>query len=115
MKKIRIILSPEVEKSFAELEKEAQTQKVAQSILRSIQQKIELIKQNPHYGEPVSKKLIPVEWIQKYGIHNLFHVELANYWRLMYSLVRSMNENEIIAFVLNISSHPEYDKKMGYR
>ncbi len=115
MKKIRVIFSPEAEKSYAELELNAQTQKIFQSILRSIQNKIELIKQNPHYGEPVAKNLIPKEWTQNYGIRNLFHVELANYWRLMYSLVLGQNENEMIAFVLDISSHPEYDKKMGYR
>lgn len=37
-------------------------------LLKALNQKIELIKINPHYGNPIPKKLIPKEYIEKYGI-----------------------------------------------
>ena len=49
-------------------------------------QKSELIKVNPHYGNPISKKLIPQENKDKYGIANLFRIELPDYWRMLYTL-----------------------------
>jgi hypothetical protein len=43
---------------------------------------VELLKENIHYGQPIAKKLIPVEYKTKYGITNLFRVELPNFWRM---------------------------------
>ena len=48
-------------------------------ILKAINKKVELIKVNPHYGNPISKKLIPQEYKENYGITNLFRVELPDY------------------------------------
>ncbi len=45
-------------------------------ILKAINQKKELIKQNIHYGNPLAKNLIPEEYKQKYSATNLFRVEL---------------------------------------
>ena len=94
---------------------EAATAKRAQSILNGIQDKIEFIKANPLYGDAVAKKLIPKEFVQKYGVNNLFRVELPSYWRMLYTLTNDEREIEIIAFVLNSGDHKEYDKKMNYR
>jgi hypothetical protein len=70
---------------------------------------------NPHYGDPIPKKLIPAEYVLKYGITNLFHVELSNFWRMLYTLTNDETEIEIIAFVLDIIDHKTYDKKFGYK
>jgi hypothetical protein len=80
-----------------------------------VNKKTELIKANTHYGSPISKEKIPREYIDKYGITNLFHVELSNYWRMLYTLTNDEAEIEIIAFVLDIIGHQEYDRKFGYR
>lgn len=77
--------------------------------------KIELIKANPHYGDSVQKKLIPREYVSKYGVNNLFRVELPRYWRMLYTLAEGESKVEIIAFVLDVIDHREYDKKFGYR
>ena len=115
MKIIRIKLSPEAEEVYAYLNHEAPTSKTERMILKAVDQKKELIKANPHYGEPVAKKLFPVEYIRKYGITNLFRVELPAYWRMLYTLTDGESEVEIIAFVLDVIDHKEYDKKFGYR
>ncbi len=59
MKEVKVILSPDAKEVFEYLNEE--------------------IKANHHYGNPISKKLIPKEYIIKYGVTNLFRVELPNF------------------------------------
>jgi len=56
-----------------------------------------------------------MEYVEKYGITNLFRVELPNFWRMLYTLTNSESEIEIIAFVLDIIDHKKYNKKFGYK
>lgn len=115
VKKTRVILSPEAEEVYRHLNRQAEKSKTERTILNGINNKIELIKENIHYGNPVAKKLIPEEYKEKYGITNLFRVELPNYWRMLYSLVDGETKIEIIAFVLDIIDHEKYNKKFGYK
>ena len=114
MKDIRIILSPEAEEVYKKLNSEAESNKQSRMILKAVNNKIELIKANIHYGNPVAKNLIPEEYKAKYGTTNLFRVELPAFWRMLYTLTNN-EEIEIIAFVLDIIDHPTYDSKFGYR
>ena len=115
MKPVRVILSPEAEVVYNDLNSKAGKTKIERSIFNSIKKKVELIKMNPHYGDPVPKDLIPNEYRVKYGVTNLFHVELASFWRMLYTLTNDETEVEIIAFVLDIVDHNEYDRKFGYK
>jgi hypothetical protein len=115
MKQVRVILSPDAKEVFEYLNSEVETSKQERMILKAIKQKSDLIKANPHYGNPISKKLIPREYTQKYGITNLFRVELPNFWRMLYTLTEGETKIEIIAFVLDIIEHKEYNKKFGYK
>jgi len=76
---------------------------------------VELIKTNPHYGDPIAKNLILPEYKIKYGVKNLFRVGFPYYWRLLYTLTDGESEIEIIAFVLDVIDHPAHDKKFGYK
>ena len=114
MKEVRIILSPEAEEVYKKLNEEAETNKQSRMILKAVNHKKELIKANIHYGDPIAKNLIPEEYKQKYSVTNLFRVELPAFWRMLYTLTNN-EEIEIIAFVLDIIDHPDYDKKFGYR
>jgi hypothetical protein len=115
MKKVRVILSPEAEEVYNYLNKEAPNSKTESTILNAFNKKKELIKNNPHYGDPIAKSLIPDEYKEKYGITNLFRVELPNWWRMLYTLTNDETQIEIIAFVLDIIDHKDYDKKFGYK
>jgi len=115
MKTIRIILSPEAKEIYEYLNKEAPTSKTERMLLKAIQQKIEFIKKNPHYGNPIPKRLIPKEYKERYGNINLFRVELPNFWRMLYTLTEGETKIEIVAFILDIIDHPTYDKKFGYK
>lgn len=115
MKPVRVILSEDAKEVYAYLNSKAPKSKVERSILKSVRSKLELIKMNTHYGSPIPKELIPNEYKVKYGITNLFHVEISNFWRMLYTLTNDENEIEIIAFVLDITDHETYNKKFGYK
>ncbi len=113
MKDVRVILSPEAEEVYKKLNDEAESNKQSRMILKSINQKIDLIKANIHYGNPIAKNMIPEEYKNKYSVTNLFRVELPVFWRMLYTLTNN-EEIEIIAFVLEIIDHDDYNKKFGY-
>lgn len=113
--KCRVILFPEAETAFKQLIVEAERSKIHQSILKAVRYKMELIKQDSQYGSPIGKNKLPKEYAEKYGITNLFRVELPSYWRMLYSVTNNDSHTELTARIIDISSHPEYDDKMGYR
>ena len=115
MKTVRVILSPEAEEVYRYLNEHAAHSKREQTFLNTVDKKINLIKSNIHYGDSIAKKLIPSEYKIKYGVNNLFRVELPNYWRMLYTLTEGESQIEIIAFVLDIIDHKKYNKKFGYR
>jgi mRNA-degrading endonuclease RelE of RelBE toxin-antitoxin system len=115
MKPVKVVLSPEAEEAYKQLNSIAVNSKLERSILNSIKKKVALIKMNPHYGNPMAKKLIPKEYVLKYGVTNLFRVELSGFWRMLYTLTNDETEVIIVAFVLDIIDHREYDRKFGYK
>ena len=115
MKKVRVTLSSEAEEVYKHLNEEAPKSKTERMILKAINKKVELIKSNPHFGNPIAKNKIPNEYKNKYEITNLFRVELPAAWRMLYTLAEGESEIEIVAFVLDIFDHKKYDKKFGYR
>ncbi len=114
MRNVRVILSPKAEEVYKKLNVDSPMNKQARMILKAVNNKIELIKLNIHYGDPIAKNLIPEEYKQKYSSTNLFRVELPAFWRMLYTITNN-EDIEIIAFVLDIIPHPEYDKKFGYK
>jgi len=80
-------------------------------LLRSIRQKIDFIKSNPFYGDNIPKEQIPKE----YKVQNLWRVELSQFWRMLYTLTEGESQIEIIAFVLDVLNHKDYNKKFGYK
>ncbi|MEA3329862.1 MAG: hypothetical protein U9Q06_03905 [Nanoarchaeota archaeon] len=114
MKDVRVILSEDAKKIYNYLNKEAMSSKIERSILNAINQKIQFIKLNPHYGNPIAKRLFPKIFIKKYGITNLFRIELPNFWRMLYTLEEGETKIEIVTFVLEICNHKKYNLLFGY-
>ena len=115
MKYARVILTPEAEDAYHYLTGKASDSKQEETTLNSFLQKVELIKENVHYGQPIAKKLIPAEYKNRYGITNLFRVELPNFGRMLYTLTAGSSGIEIVILVLDIIDHKKYDKKFGYK
>lgn len=119
-KKITIKLVGDAEKAFDELNRivgEQRNQGITSSkditLLNAINRIFDILISNPFYGENAKKDLIPKEYRQKYDVGNLFIADLPDYWRMIYTL--ESDEIEIIAFVLDIINHEEYNKKFGFR
>lgn len=109
-KEVRVHLKWQAQEAYLELKK--RDDKEAQILLRSIHRLIDILKENPQFGDPVRKQLIPRQFQEK-GIQNLYRVELSNYWRMLYTLQGT--QVEIFCFVLSIMDHKEYDKLFGYK
>lgn len=119
-KDIKVILSDEADKVYTELnelvgkeKKKGVQSSFHQSLLRSIKRTSELLKKNPFAGDQIQKRLIPKNYTIKYDVENLWRIELANRWRLIYTI--KGNKLEIINFVVDIDNHKEYDKIFGYK
>ena len=59
MKIVRVIFSPDAEEVYKHLNEQAPVSKNDRTILNAVNKKIELIKANFHYGDPIAKNLIP--------------------------------------------------------
>ena len=119
-KKITIKLVGDAEKAFNDLNRivgEQRSQGITSSkditLLNAINKLFDIIVNNPFYGENAKKDLIPKEYRQKYDADNLFIADLPDYSRMIYNL--ESDEVEIIAFVLDIIHHDQYNKKFKFR
>ncbi len=117
MKPVRVQLVGNAAEEFEKLNKavgEEQAKGIQnsehQQLLKSIKQKIELIKANPQYGDAVPKALIKKSG---YPVDNMWVADLTGYWRMLYTLKGSTVE--ILCFVLEIIDHKRYNKIFGYR
>lgn len=114
MKTVRVILSPEAELAYKLLALRARDFKIERTIFDAFNQKKEILKNNYHYGNPIAKNLIPIEYKSKYDVKNLFRIELPDFWRMLYTLTNNGSDTEIIVFILDIINHDIYNKKFGY-
>jgi len=92
-----------------------------QTLLRSIDSKIALLKTSYDHGIQIPRKHFPRKYLQAYEVTNLWKVDLAGYWRMIYTLRQPQREEidiDVISVwldVLNIVDHKRYDKLFGYR
>ena len=109
-KEVRILLKGQAREAYIELKK--RNDKEAIILLNSIERVIEILRNNPQFGDPIAKGLIPEE-LKRAGVQNLYRAELSNYWRMLYTI--EGNTVEIFLFILKIVDHDEYNKLFGYR
>lgn len=119
-KEVKVVLSQEANEVYEELNRAVGEEKKKgidssfhQTLLRSINRVKELLKVNPFAGDQVTKNLIPERYIKKYLVENVWRIELADRWRLIYTITG--DRIEIINFVLAIVNHRDYDKIFGYK
>lgn len=98
--------TPEVADLISSLQKESYIDKI-------IKDAIETLKKNMSAGQNVQKKKIPKHYINKYGIHNLYVMNLDLTRRLTYTLIFdgvgvSVNILEIFL------DHKQYERRFGY-
>ena len=119
-REVSVRLGEEADRVYQELNKIVGEEKLKgidssfhQTLLRSINRVRDLLKQNPFAGDQVPKRQIPPKYIQKLDVDNVWRIELADRWRLVYTITG--NQLEIIAFIMDIFDHKDYDKVFGYK
>ena len=108
-KRVKVkFLNDKLEKEYLDLSDD-------DKLKRRINWIIERLKENPAFGQPIVKRLIP-EYYKKQGVNNAYWVELnkGKGWRLIYTLTAE-NEIEIIAIILEwFTRHKDYERRFGY-
>ena len=79
---------------------------------RAIDRTIERLEHDAFSGTQVPKRLIPVEYIQSYGIKNLWKCNLPHGWRLLYSVRKE--GTCVVSIVLAWMSHTDYERIFNY-
>lgn len=101
-----VFISDELEKDFNSLKEDDPIKK---AMIRAIQD----LKENAFCGIQIPKRLFPKEYIQKYGINNLWKYDLPRGWRLLYTIAPN-NEVELISAILEWFNHKDYERKFRY-
>ena len=119
-KEVSVRLSNEANNVYEELNRLVGEEKLQginssfhQTLLRSIKRVSDLLKQNPFAGDQVPKRQAPGKYALKYDADNVWRIELADRWRMVYTITG--DQIEIITFVMDIFDHREYDKVFGYK
>ena len=101
-----VFISDELEKDFNKLKDDDPIRK---GIVRAIKD----LQQNAFSGIQIPKRLFPKQYVQEYGITNLWKYDLPNGWRLIYT-VTPENEVELISAILEWFDHKDYERKFNY-
>jgi len=108
--KSRIFFAEEKIKSSLEKLKEGDIQD--KELYLKLIRAFEDLSQNAFYGIQIPKKLIPKDYISKYGVTNLWKYNLPNAWRLIYSIA---NEKvQVVSIIIEWFDHKTYERKFNY-
>lgn len=100
-----IIVHEDVQSSYESWEALAsQHRQPAQGIWKSLQVCLTRIRNDAQWGEVVRQPFIPSYFREKYGVSNLYCVDLAAFHRCFYTIA---NRSVIL---LDLVDHPTYDK-----
>ena len=83
------------------------------ALVLGLEKAIQEIRKNAFCGIPIPKRLIPKEYVQKYGAKNLWKYDLPDGWRLIYTIT-TPNKIEILSIILEWFDHPNYERRFGY-
>ena len=103
--KIRFV-DEKLKESFEKLEKEEPT------TFKILNQAFKNIEEDAFSGIQIPKRLIPREYIKKYGTGNLWKYDLPKSWRLIYTIRR--DEIVVVSIIIEWFDHKNYERKFGY-
>lgn len=72
---------------------------------------LDLLKNNPGYGDKIRRNLWPELYVKKYGIHTLFRTRLSKGRRMMYTI--SGTRDSKMVTILEVLDHGEYENRFG--
>jgi len=98
-----------IREAFYKLEKGDNSER---ELFKFINQALDNIEENAFCGIQIPKRLIPKEYITKFGVKNLWKHDLPKSWRLIYSIVN--DEIVVVSLVLEWLDHKNYEKRFKY-
>jgi hypothetical protein len=81
-----------------------QRRQPAQAVWRSLQASLSRVRNDGQWGDVIRQDAIPIYFREKYGVNNLYCIDLAAFHRAFYPIA---NRSVIM---LDIVDHPAYDK-----
>jgi hypothetical protein len=100
-----IVVHPDLEEAYAAWESLAlRREQPAQAIWKSLQTAIARIRVDGQWGDVIRQEWIPSHFRERYGVSNLYCVDLAAFHRAFYTIV-----NRTVVF-LDLVDHPAYDR-----
>ena len=81
-------------------------------LLKWLNQAFDRLSEDAFSGIQIPKRQIPKRYIEKFGIDNLWKLNLPQGWRLLYSVAR--DEILIISIILEWLPHKIYEKRFKY-
>ncbi len=82
-------------------------------LLKIVNCGLDLLRDNMLAGERIEKIKFPKHYIRKYGLSNLYKLNLNSRHRLIYTLVS--DDLGISVVILEILDHKEYCRRFGYK
>lgn len=80
---------------------------------RQLERAFENLEENAFCGVQIPKKLIPKEYIKRFGkLANLWKYNLPGAWRLIYTIKDS--KVAVLSVVLDWLDHKTYERRFGY-
>jgi mRNA-degrading endonuclease RelE of RelBE toxin-antitoxin system len=73
---------------------------------------IDSLKKNCQLGDRVSKEKIPLHYLKKYAITNLYRVAIGN-GRLTYTIIAD-KDRKVLCILEYFPTHKEYSERFGY-
>ncbi len=99
----RVLIHPDVERAYAELETAShEGRKQASALWKSFEHSVERVRQDGQWGEVIPR--IPRYFSSRYHVANLYCVDLAFFHRVFYTI-----EGRDVIF-LDLVDHKRYDK-----
>lgn len=81
-------------------------------LFKFINQALSNIEENAFCGIQIPKRLIPKEYVKKYGVMNLWKYDLPSAWRLIYSI--RGGKAVVVSVILEWMNHKDYNKRFKY-
>ena len=81
-------------------------------LYKIVERGIGILKSDMCTGKKIGRKKFPKVYLKKYGISNLWKMDLDSAYRLMYTIVAE-NSRKILV-VLEVLSHKGYVRRFGY-
>jgi len=97
--------TPEFSEFYSNLDKNSY-------LYRIIKNGLDVLRENMVAGEKVEKRKWPKMYVRKYGIRNLFKLDLDRNYRLTYTIIADGRRK--IVCVLEVMDHKTYNRRFGY-